>query len=200
MCMEPFADYDNIEMNGCGHKFHIECFQEWADSQIIEAKVPVKCPFAGCEEKANKNEIQASVTPAMFLKYQKFAIKKKLDQNEKIVFCPTPGCEFFFEHNGESTFKCPECAKSYCRLCKLPAHDTLTCEQAAKTNANSDEEKKMMAKFAKVNGLKACPGCKTWTEKKHGCDYIDCRCGTYWCYKCVAKYDTKTKRCKRCGM
>lgn len=57
-----------------------------------------------------------------------------------------------------------------------------------------------MAAFAKVNGLKACPACKTWTEKKSGCDYIDCRCGAFWCYKCTALYDTKTKRCKRCGM
>lgn len=57
-----------------------------------------------------------------------------------------------------------------------------------------------MASFAKVNQLKQCPSCKCYTEKQSGCDYIDCKCGAYWCYGCTALYCTEKKKCIRCGM
>ena len=38
----------------------------------------------------------------------------------------------------------------------------------------------------KNNKYQKCPNCSIWVDKKEGCEYIDCKCGTAFCYKCGA--------------
>ena len=40
----------------------------------------------------------------------------------------------------------------------------------------------------KKNDYQKCPNCSIWVEKKEGCQYIDCKCGTAFCYKCGAEF------------
>jgi predicted Zn-ribbon and HTH transcriptional regulator len=56
-----------------------------------------------------------------------------------------------------------------------------------------------MIEYAKAKGLKGCPKCKGWVEKVSGCQYIDCKCGAFWCFDCAALFDPDTKKCTKCG-
>jgi hypothetical protein len=69
---------------------------------------------------------------------------------------------------------------------------------SGKSEANYAQDKAMV-EYAKKNGLKACPKCKGWVEKVSGCQYIDCKCGAFWCFDCAALFDEETKKCTKCG-
>lgn len=33
-----------------------------------------------------------------------------------------------------------------------------------------------------------CPKCSIWVEKVDGCEYINCKCGIEFCYRCGEEY------------
>ena len=33
-----------------------------------------------------------------------------------------------------------------------------------------------------------CPKCGIWVEKVDGCEYINCKCGVEFCYRCGEQY------------
>ncbi|KAL3111972.1 hypothetical protein niasHT_015170 [Heterodera trifolii] len=93
-------------------------------------------------------------------------------------------------------FHCPECNYEMCRKCNEKwgeEHNHLTCEQFAKQqnregyfrDKQKTEEEIKKRKYAK------CPGCKTHVEKKEGCQFMNCRCGTCFWYCCGEKADPK---------
>ncbi|KAL3108806.1 hypothetical protein niasHT_018057 [Heterodera trifolii] len=93
-------------------------------------------------------------------------------------------------------FHCPECNYKMCRKCNEKwgeEHNHLTCEQFAKQqnregyfrDKQKTEEEIKKRKYAK------CPGCKTHVEKKEGCQFMNCRCGTCFWYCCGEKADPK---------
>jgi hypothetical protein len=36
--------------------------------------------------------------------------------------------------------------------------------------------------------LKKCPNCSIWVEKIAGCEYISCKCGIQFCYRCGIEF------------
>jgi len=45
-------------------------------------------------------------------------------------------------------------------------------------------------KFAVGMKFKQCPHCNFWVEKSEGCDYMVCRCGSRFCYRCGNNYSS----------
>jgi hypothetical protein len=43
-----------------------------------------------------------------------------------------------------------------------------------------------------------CPNCRCWVEKLAGCDYIDCKCGSKFCFKCGNFFDKDP--CRKAGL
>ncbi len=47
MCAICFSDYENgdvLRVMGCGHKFHIECVDQWILKSAADSKNPPCCP------------------------------------------------------------------------------------------------------------------------------------------------------------
>ena len=34
-----------------------------------------------------------------------------------------------------------------------------------------------------------CPKCSVWVEKAGGCNYLDCKCGTMFCFSCGVEFE-----------
>jgi len=47
ICISDYEDEDVLRILNCGHKFHVECVDQWAMEAIAFSK-PVSCPF--CNE------------------------------------------------------------------------------------------------------------------------------------------------------
>jgi len=55
-----------------------------------------------------------------------------------------------------------------------------------------NEEDREMRKF----NYQKCPKCSAWVEKKEGCNYVDCKCGTNFCYTCGIEFQSDPCRLK----
>eukprot|EP01080_Neovahlkampfia_damariscottae_P007990 gene7990-12455_t len=46
---------------------------------------------------------------------------------QNLFECPTEGCDYLFENNQDSHFRCNKCRKHYCLNCKCEYHNNMTC-------------------------------------------------------------------------
>jgi hypothetical protein len=67
--------------------------------------------------------------------------------------------------------RCDLCQALHCKKCLEVKHEGKCIV--------SDEEKQMK----KLN-YQRCPVCKIWVERNKGCQYMSCKCGIDFCYKC----------------
>lgn len=81
--------------------------------------------------------------------------------------------------------RCNKLTKSFRIECTLKETPRITNYQCVDCN---DTEIKTYTK--------ACPKCKLDVQKIEGCNHIECRCGTHWCYVCgyMAVNGTQTLR------
>ena len=111
-----------------------------------------------------------------------------MNHKDSYSCCPTPGCEYmFFFEQGENRFLCPQCNKEYCLACKDEWHRGMTCEEYRNSRDVNKLDEQFM-QFAQGANYKICPKCGAWVEKTDGCDHMNCRCGTYFCYRCGNNY------------
>ena len=125
-------------------------------------------------------------------------MNQAVDKNDKICWCPSPNCTFVFEFDRQDDFECPICKKHYCIKCRDDFHKNMTCAEWENSKDDIKNGSAALAEYAKANNLKRCPSCKSYCEKKSGCDYIPCKCGQKWCFKCEAIYENF--KCTKCGM
>lgn len=100
-------------------------------------------------------------------------------------YCSNPRCATPFEFDGEldrehARIDCALCKTATCVLCSKAWHDGRCAE--------TEEEKKLR----KDKRYKSCPKCENLVEKSMGCNFIRCRCGTGFCFKCGKAYKSTT--------
>jgi hypothetical protein len=75
---------------------------------------------------------------------------------------------------------CIYCRKDICTKCFKLDHGLSDC------NITHDE----MTEQTIANSTKKCPSCFLSTEKSEGCNHIQCRCNTHWCWGCNIKLNS----------
>jgi len=124
--------------------------------------------------------------------------RKSYENSGLMAYCPNKKCKgsegiTLDEKKGESTgMICPfeKCGKTWCTACRInPYHDGYTCSQAKrfKMLKNPSDSELYIIKTTQT-----CPKCNQAIEKSDGgCDHMKCICGTYFCYVCKEKLDSK---------
>jgi len=94
------------------------------------------------------------------------------------VYCPKASCSTFLGETPKCANKltCPKCKTRVCTKCKNTAHPGNDCEQ------NTLELQ--VRELAEKKRWQTCPRCKAIVERISGCNYVVCRCGATFCYKC----------------
>lgn len=192
----------------CGHFFCTECLDYHLENCINNGEVlKITCPEAICEFEL-KSElivdiINSGINPndqelsnkkiALIEKFKKFKFNKELESNKDTIFCPFPNCDGYVIHDKSKDIDADGdkinveliCNKdpnhAFCNQCKDIYHGTASC-------AEKDDVilKLVMDKQLKY---KKCPGCKSWTEKRDGCNHMTCsHCKFEWCWVCNGKY------------
>lgn len=197
ICLDhPQSMQEWAEMDCCGKGCCVECMATYVQSSMKDRNLPVGCPE--CREPVPVDKLNSFLGADDFEKLLDLSLLVMLEKEANVAFCPTPDCGYAFIRNAESETRgsaprsdndcCPKC-KRCCLWCLGPAHPGLSCEQAAQTTKKDDGDEQLEL-WRKAVGAKQCPGCRAVVEKIAGCDFMTCRCGICFCYRC-----NRQKRC-----
>lgn len=150
------------------------------------------CPSMECKEIITEVEVK-DVAPNLLPKFQSYQLRSFVEVNEKLRWCPGPGCEQVavidprgMGPKGTICF-CDECKISFCHTCGREPHAPMNCSDMAKW------EKKCLDDSETANWMMAntknCPKCSTRIEKNQGCNHMTCRqCQHHFCWICMGDW------------
>eukprot|EP00347_Sterkiella_histriomuscorum_P008112 403346328 len=206
ICYDVFEEEENVfALQNCPNIFHKTCLEIYLELQIKDANFPLICPDHNCKKIIDENDIKELVSYEILERYQKFSIRKTLEQDPDTHWCLRPGCENAFiwqaqtdqgEDQNESQLlknrnncrECDVCFGKQCMQCKIyPFHDGMTCKEFQKSQQIDDNERIFIERM-KIQGNTQCPHCKRWVQKARGCDHIRCACGKDFCFNCGGIY------------
>ena len=184
-------------INECRHIFCSGCVRDWLSysARSGESVFPLTCPEEGC---------QTSVIPDLQTKellnedelFSKFS-EKHLIATGKAMYCTDKQCSEFIVQKPRVPNQCPKCKTKICFRCKSVSHTGMTCDayQKIPVELRGSAEDVSLFKAASKNQWKPCPRCHSMIERIAGCNFMRCRCGIGFCYKCGLEYkSTKAAR------
>ncbi|CAD8164097.1 unnamed protein product [Paramecium octaurelia] len=185
ICLSTFSMTEIQQFPICQHAFCKQCLKTQYEQSIREQKVQLKyfaCSY--CNTQLDNNQwIQSIISSDFYTQYCELLIKQNLIEylidDEILVACKNQSCSYkfmiwkFADHQ-----KCPVCKQQHCRKCNHDHLVEISCDQALLLQEGSYIEKKKKLQISR------CPKCKILVEKIAGCNFMTCKCGTYFCYKC----------------
>ncbi|KAK3594485.1 hypothetical protein CHS0354_030007 [Potamilus streckersoni] len=188
MCLECFKSYGNVRLN------------DRAFVQDQEYGYSLPCP-AGCMNSLiQESHHFCLLGKNQYERYKIFGAEECLLQNGGVQ-CPQPQCgEGMILDSSISKITCPNCRFKFCRKCLSEYHDG---ECHAVQNMESypaimsvDSERELRARWDAESAefiqrsTKACPNCRTRTERSGGCMHMQCsRCQEEWCWMCEKSWN-----------
>ncbi|KAI3797209.1 hypothetical protein L1987_32464 [Smallanthus sonchifolius] len=184
ICIEPVSNkFKNS--NKCVHPFCTDCIIKYIQMKLQDNVSDVKCPAYTCNHSLEPLSCRPKITRQLFDKWCDVLCEScVLGVNR--VYCPNRDCsELILNECGDRNLKrceCPNCKKPFCFRCKVPWHAGSTCGEMR------DENDVAFDVLYKKNNWRRCPGCGRCVEHDGGCNIVQCRCTTQFCYKCGQRW------------
>ncbi|BET03021.1 ubiquitin conjugating enzyme 7 interacting protein [Nesidiocoris tenuis] len=177
----PMADTWTLQ---CSCSFCAECMKAYVEFEISQGAYEISCPDAMCEAQGvvSLSEIENLVNSDLMEKHRRYRLNKEVEDNEKLIWCPSAGCETVCTLTPQSAHKvhCPSCSTDFCSLCRGPWHGGEPCPQAGPAPGIPFDSEL----------IKCCPMCAVPIEKDEGCAQMMCkRCKHVFCWYCLASLD-----------
>eukprot|EP00929_Paragymnodinium_shiwhaense_P077155 TRINITY_DN39714_c0_g1_i1.p1 TRINITY_DN39714_c0_g1~~TRINITY_DN39714_c0_g1_i1.p1 ORF type:complete len:466 (+),score=65.26 TRINITY_DN39714_c0_g1_i1:73-1470(+) len=186
ICMET-VDYLTI-ISGCSHAFCHNCLKQYIIMKVKEKTAPLKCCGLKCEAEIDSSLVLRIAGRQVADAHEKDLVEAAMRNK---TFCPFPGCGAVYDlDESVSQVQCLECWKVFCGNCRVAWHDGLTCEQYKRLpdHLRAPEDVALL-RIAQRQAWRPCPGCRNMLSKQDGdCNYLRCRCGTAFCFRCGNKY------------
>ncbi|KAJ7954537.1 RBR-type E3 ubiquitin transferase [Quillaja saponaria] len=191
ICFESFS-FDGVNSAACGHPYCTSCWKSYISVAIDSGPgcLTLKCPQPSCVVFVGKDMIDLLGSQKEKDKYQHYLLRSYVEQNKKIKWCPSPGCEYAVKSddgNVNYDLSCL-CSFMFCWNCSEDAHRPVNCDTVAKwvlKNTSEAENTKWISAYCKP-----CPKCKRPIEKNHGCNHMTCThpCYFQFCWICFDKW------------
>ncbi|XP_055815357.1 probable E3 ubiquitin-protein ligase ARI8 [Solanum dulcamara] len=203
ICFEEYYSMDdNIVFATCNkHPFCKVCWECYISVSINDGGpnkcLVLRCPDPSCEAMVGESMIVELALEKDKLKYYDYLFRSYIEENKKIKWCPSPGCEcaIEFEVGSENYSVICDCSNGFCWNCLEEIHRPIDCDMIAKWKSINQEES------SNTNWIlaftKKCPNCDKSIEKNMGCMHMTCRCGHEFCWLCFTKWGTCFGRCNR---
>jgi ariadne-1 len=101
ICFEGFTEESVFPLSSCDHVFHEDCLAAFLRQALAEARLPLRCPEAGCPAVLAPEDLTELLTPAELDKCHHFSLNQAFEQQKDLSWCPTPNCEYAFVYNPE---------------------------------------------------------------------------------------------------
>ena len=175
-------DFYNID---CGHKFCSECWSNYLEVKIKEFE-DILCMEKTCLKKIPDEKVKKFLKndKELIIKFEKNILKRKIENNPYMKFCPYPDCEGYgiITNNKDEKNNYIKCTlgHKFCFNCLKPWHEGKKCKEKLDNN---------LKKWKDKNNSKRCPKCGILILKNEGCNHITCRnCKYEFCWICLGKY------------
>ncbi|CAD8121608.1 unnamed protein product [Paramecium sonneborni] len=175
-------DVIRIQLLSCEHKFCLNCYKEYLEDKIKNAKINnIPCLEEGCIVKFPEPVIKETVSKQKFDQYLIFKRKLEIENDMNKKWCPAVGCDLYVERNPKSNIVQCHCGTSICFNCGRKAHLGQLCEQAIE-----EDFRDAINKYS----IKYCPGCNAHIQKNAGCNHMTCiQCHYQYCWVCLQHYN-----------
>uniref|UniRef100_A0A453B599 RBR-type E3 ubiquitin transferase n=1 Tax=Aegilops tauschii subsp. strangulata TaxID=200361 RepID=A0A453B599_AEGTS len=204
ICMETVPGVRKFSVSSCGHAFCSGCVVRYVAAKLGENVPRVKCPDPGCEEGAVEPESCFGVISSDLLDKWGFLLCESA-LGAKRVYCPYRECSAPLLADAEAgaaaiaEAECPHCHRLFCARCAAPWHADVGCREFQELGQDErGREDLLLRRLAGRQRWQRCPKCKMYVEKSEGCNYIKCRCGCSFCYRCASKVSAQTHYCGMC--
>jgi hypothetical protein len=189
ICFEPNGE----RLLDCNHLFCTSCLNSYVKFSLESTKkMPLLCPKEACTCPIySTNFLEEDIK----IKYESMMIMSDINDLCESLFCPNPVCSELMiidseakSHPAFPICECVACGQLVCARCKSIAHHpNISCED----NTQDNNQK---IKIADEYNWKLCPNCSIIIDRIDGCNFILCKCGMGFCYKCGVPYlnDTTT--------
>ncbi|PWA63557.1 Zinc finger, C6HC-type [Artemisia annua] len=192
ICFESVMVKDTANC-GCGHAYCKVCWRRYVSYAIKDGPccMTKKCPEPSCRAAVSPGMVNLLVEGKQKKKYDMFWFRSYVELNEKIKWCPGPGCNYAVEFNENYDFDnydvtC-DCKFVFCWKCmEDDAHSPLDCETVGKWMLKNKDEAENTTWILAYT--KPCPKCMKSIEKNEGCMHMTCRCGHEFCWLCLGPW------------
>ncbi|CAA7026476.1 unnamed protein product [Microthlaspi erraticum] len=188
ICFESFLS-EELESVACGHPFCPTCWTGYISTTINDGPgcLMLRCPEPSCDAAVGQDMFEKLASQEDKEKYYRYFLRSYVEDNRKMKWCPSPGCEHAIDLSagtGSYDVSCL-CSHSFCWNCTEEAHRPVDCDTVAQwIRKNSAESENMNWILA---NSKPCPKCKRPIEKNHGCMHMTCTppCKYEFCWLCL---------------
>ncbi|XP_020160876.2 uncharacterized protein [Aegilops tauschii subsp. strangulata] len=204
ICMEMVARTLKFSINSCGHVFCSSCITQYVAAKLDNNVARVVCPDPGCKGGVVELERCHDIIPPDLLDKWGFLLCESAFGTKRI-YCPYRECSAPLLADSEAGVaavteaECPHCHRLFCVRCAVPWHGGITCNEFQKLGLDErSPEDILLRRLVGREGWQRCPKCQMYVEKSEGCNYIKCRCGYSFCYRCATKLSALNHFCNQC--
>ncbi|GAB2226110.1 hypothetical protein Drorol1_Dr00021901 [Drosera rotundifolia] len=188
---------DKYQLDNCLHYFCRQCLVEQFESAIRNFdSFPMCCAHEGCGAPIWLSDLRALLSAEKLEELFRSSLAAFVaTSGGKYRFCPSPDCPSVYRVSTgpySEPFLCGACYVKTCTRCHLEDHEFISCEKYREFKEDPDLSLKEWVKGR--DHVKACPMCGCTIEKHDGCDHLECRCGTHFCWICLKQY-TSSQEC-----
>lgn len=200
ICMEMTAT-DNLLTIGCGCRYCKPCFNGYFETGLANrASFPPRC----CGQEISLPSVRQYLVSRVVERYEDV-------QEEFRAKNPTycAGCSTFLPGAVVSgDFKaCPKCLQQTCIRCKNARSLHVICGDVEGTSLATTSRSRggqcpgvdvppELTVLIKTEEWNRCPTCQHVVEKIDGCNFMECVCGSAFCYGCGFQYLIGDERCE----
>ncbi|XP_050216149.1 E3 ubiquitin-protein ligase RSL1-like [Mercurialis annua] len=188
ICVETKFQTESFSIQGCTHAYCNDCTAKYIASKLEENVSTISCPVSGCSGFLELEYCHKILGSDVFDRWGS-ALCEALIVGSQKFYCPYKDCSLMLINDEEGEViresECPNCRRLFCAVCKVPWHSGIDCDKFQTLHKDEREmEDIMLLQLAENKQWRRCPACKIYVEKTQGCNYMKCRCGASFCYRC----------------
>lgn len=178
ICIETKSASEFFRVKGCKHGYCSKCVGKYVASRLEENVTNIGCPVPDCQGFLDPDHCRSIIPPMVFGRWGLALCEAAIPEEDKF-YCPYRECSALMIHDGKKIvgqWECPHCKRMFCVQCKVPWHDSITCEDFQRNNVHElAKEDGMLIELAETKNWRRCPSCNYFVEKVRGCTYVKCR-------------------------
>lgn len=200
ICFDDYKMGDMKKLKYCGHRFCEECWRIYIHTSIsnegagcLDLRCPNVIPKCGAVVGADM-VFSLGLSEEDYSKYRIYVVRSYVEQNTRVKWCPSPGCEYAVQIDvvnlDASREVVCDCSHKFCWNCLEECHRPIDCDTVKKwvSMINEGESQNL---YWIIGNSKPCPKCKRAIEKDSGCMHMTClrSCGFEFCWICLRDWN-----------
>lgn len=202
ICLDPFVEPVSFSQvsneswsntSRCKHRFCRSCLQQYIRSKLEDGAWNMRCPAADCKYMLLDSDLRKVLLGHGFNPKSPphgLDTERAAEQQEGQRLLET-----------YRSFRCADFGAYLQKILTAAEPKNGEKEEMEQTTKAKDEDQHGGCGFGDwvCGSCQACPTCHVIVRKETGCNHIQCRCGTSFCYGCGAPWGEKECICRTPG-